>query len=89
LAATAVPVTFSTTAVTGATKVVTGVTSKSITYAYDVSSASCTLGTVTTKKFKVSVPKDTWVTGVNYSKATAATATGGAATVGSTTVYGV
>lgn len=89
LAATAVPVTFSTTAVTGATKVVTGVTSKSITYAYDVSSASCTLGTVTTKKLKVSVPKDTWVTGVNYSKATAATATGGAATVGSTTVYGV
>ena len=89
LAATAVPVTFSTTAVTGATKVVTGVTSKSITYAYDVSSASGTLGTVATKKLKVSVPKDTWITGVNYSKATAATATGGAATVGSTTVYGV
>ena len=89
LAATAVPITFSTTAVTGATKVVTGVTSKSITYAYDVSSASGTLGTVATKKLKVSVPKDTWITGVNYSKATAATATGGAATVGSTTVYGV
>ena len=94
LNATSIPVTINSSN-NGGGKIVTNVSTKSITYAYSVSKAtfSGTSATIevsgtatqtsaivnipnaTTTKYKVSVPKDKWVTGVSYSKTTSASVT--------------